>query len=117
MKAYPLVMWSSLALLALAIVLPIYTATSIPGSFILWAPYLRWLAPAIILVLLLKAFPRVSLNLLLSLSLASLVLLAIGIGFSWSDPIDVLLFSFGVSALSVAAIRRSRVQSPPSATH
>ena len=110
MKAYPLVVWSSIALLVIAIGLPIYTATSIPGSVILWSPYLRWLTPAVLLVLLLGLLPRVSLNLLLSLSLATLVLLAVGIGFSWADPLAVILFSFGVSALSIAAIRRSRAQ-------
>jgi hypothetical protein len=114
MKTYRFVMWASIAVLAIAVVLPIYTASSIPGSFTLWAPYLRWLTPGVFLVLILGLLPHTSLKLLLSLCLASLALFAITLGFLWSDPAPVPLYSLGVVALSVVAIRWRRVRTTPS---
>jgi hypothetical protein len=113
MKTYRFVMWTAIAAVVVAVVLPIYTTTSIPGSFTLWVPYLRWLTPALLLVLFLGVLPHTSLRMLLSLCLASLAAFAFTIGFLWSDTGPVLLYSIGVVALSIVAIRWRQAEISP----
>jgi hypothetical protein len=108
MKTYRLVLVISATRLFIALALPIYRATQIPGSFILWDFVILWLLPVAFLVVLLCLLPRVPPRTITLASVATIGAFAAGVLFGRVSLLELFLISLGALGIILAARSRAR---------
>ena len=109
MRLYRLVLITCLIMILLPLGFLFYTASSLPGSIIMWRSIFLWLLPAAAILFLLLLFPRTGFRTLVFISYIILLsILAITLIFRLIGPLWLIPYLVGAGGILIAARSRTR---------
>jgi len=107
MNLYRIVSFSALAIIIVAIILPLYTLREFPGHLIAWRRFLLIVSPSFLLVGLLSIFNHVSQRAFISAAVTASICLIVAIMLKLIPFLFFALFMLGLIPLYFASWRLS----------
>lgn len=102
MKLYKFVSYTSLVIIALAIIILASLPIRFPNSFIAWKPVILFLSPAVVLVVLLFVKPLLSSKVFLTITMLFAGVAIWGTIIGWMSPILLGIFLVACLALYIS---------------